>query len=97
MWDGVWVPSSPCGVVVGVLGFWVRLLRLQGIRLQVDKGLGRVWGVGSFRTRQPPPPPHPVPDHTVKGGGAGEGGRGGGGGAGNARRLTIYGRPPPPR
>ena len=23
MWDGVWVPSSPCGVVVGVLGFWV--------------------------------------------------------------------------
>ena len=23
LWDGVWVPSSPCGVVVGVLGFWV--------------------------------------------------------------------------
>ena len=23
VWDGVWVPSSPCGVVVGVLGFWV--------------------------------------------------------------------------
>ena len=21
--DGVWVPSSACGVVVGVLGFWV--------------------------------------------------------------------------
>ena len=20
LWDGVWVPSSPCGVVVGVLG-----------------------------------------------------------------------------
>ena len=23
LWDGVRVPSSPCGVVVGVLGFWV--------------------------------------------------------------------------
>ena len=23
LWDGVWVPSSPCGVVVGVFGFWV--------------------------------------------------------------------------
>ena len=22
LWDGVWIPSSPCGVVVGVLGFW---------------------------------------------------------------------------
>ena len=26
LWDGVWVPSSPCGVVVGVLGFWVWVL-----------------------------------------------------------------------
>ena len=25
LWDGVWVPSSACGVVVRVLGFWVSL------------------------------------------------------------------------
>ena len=23
LWDGAWVPSSPCGLVVGVLGLWV--------------------------------------------------------------------------
>ena len=46
-------PSSPCGVVVGFwgLGFSLSLrvlgLRLKGIRLRVDKGLGRICSVCS--------------------------------------------------
>ena len=56
LWDGVWVPSSPVGWLWGFWGFGSSLsfrvlglgLGLKGTRLQVDKGLGRVWGVGSL-------------------------------------------------
>ena len=42
----------PVGWLWGFLGFWVYFklfnFGLKGTRLQVDKGIGRVWGVGSL-------------------------------------------------
>ena len=58
LWCGVWGPSSPCGVVVGFWGLGFSLSfcvlgLLEGIRLRVDKCLGRICGVCSALGLEP--------------------------------------------